>query len=125
MLNNIKFNPNANGDPSGKFTPDFLAEIRRLLLALQEQTGSSEPAEAIKGRQAARAKKACQIVDLKPSSFHARQNPADPSWDPSFPRSFKLGDSPRSATVWFVDELESWLESRAATRRLVTKEACR
>ena len=125
MLNNTKSKPKAISDPAGPFTPDFLAEIRRLLLALQDRLGSSEPAAASKGRQAARAKKACQIVDLKPSSFHARQNPADPSWDPSFPRSFKLGDSPRSATVWFVDELESWLESRAATRRLVTEEACR
>ena len=51
------------------------------------------------------------------SHFWARQNPKDPAWDPTFPASFKLDDSPRSATVWFADEIEAWLESRANASR--------
>ena len=64
-------------------------------------------------RRAIRAKTAYAMTGDGKSQFWARQNPNDPAWDPSFPKAFKLGDSPRSATVWFADEIEAWLESRA------------
>lgn len=64
-------------------------------------------------RRAIRAKQAYAMTGDGRSQFWARQNPNDPAWDPTFPRAFKLGDSPRSATVWFADEIEAWLETRA------------
>jgi predicted DNA-binding transcriptional regulator AlpA len=95
---------------------DLALAIQKLLAALQAivvpTTFEIEP----RRRRAARAKEAIQIVGLGRSSFFARQNVKDAAWDSTFPRSFKLGSSPRSPTVWFVDELEAWLASRAASR---------
>jgi predicted DNA-binding transcriptional regulator AlpA len=92
--------------------------IQKLLSALQALVAKSKLESHSKPRKAARAKQAWPIVGLGRSSFFAKQNVKDPGWDPTFPRSFKLGPSPRSPTVWFVDELEAWLESRAASREL-------
>ncbi len=95
---------------------DLAHAIRKLLATLQvivePTTFEIEPHR----RRVARAKEAIQIVGLGRSTFFARQNMKDASWDSTFPRSFKLGSSPRSPTVWFVDELEAWLVSRAASR---------
>lgn len=68
-------------------------------------------------RRAVRAKTAYGMTGDGKSHFWARQNPNDPAWDPTFPASFKLGGSPRSATVWFEDEIEAWLETRANASR--------
>jgi len=68
-------------------------------------------------RRAVRDKVAYGMTGDGRSHFWARQNPKDPAWDPTFPASFKLDDSPRSATVWFADEIETWLESRASASR--------
>ena len=68
-------------------------------------------------RRAVRPKTAYGMTGDGKSHFWARQNPKDPAWDPTFPASFKLGDSPRSATVWFADEIEAWLEARANASR--------
>ena len=66
-------------------------------------------------RRAVRAKTAYGMTGDGKSHFWARQNPKDPAWDPTFPTSFKLDNSSRSATVWFADEIEAWLEARAKT----------
>lgn len=95
-------------------------DIRNLLLTIQAAFGRfdpCEPATSMPPRRVARAKSAIPMIGCGRSHFFAVQNPKDPAWDPTFPRSFKLGDSPRSVTVWFVDELESWLEARAAARK--------
>lgn len=68
-------------------------------------------------RRAIRAKTAYGMTGDGRSHFWARQNPSDPAWDPTFPTSFKLADSPRSSTVWFADEIEEWLERRAKVSR--------
>lgn len=68
-------------------------------------------------RRVARAKTAAVMIDCGRSHFFALQNAKDPAFDPTFPRPFKLGKSLRSPTVWFVDEIEAWLEARAAVSR--------
>ena len=95
-------------------------DLQHLLVALhsilgQLQTGELETFKPV--RRAVRAKTAYGMTGDGKSHFWARQNPKDPAWDPTFPASFKLDDSPRSATVWFADEIEAWLESRANASR--------
>ncbi|GGA14196.1 helix-turn-helix transcriptional regulator [Dyella caseinilytica] len=100
-------------------TPPDQPHFEWVFLALQRIFAAVNAADNRHGkprRQAVRAKAACEIVGLGRSNFFARQNPKDSAWDPTFPRSFKLGATPHSPTVWFVDELEAWLEQRAALR---------
>jgi predicted DNA-binding transcriptional regulator AlpA len=108
------------GDSTSDFLhavqPDSPLSMQKLLYLLQALLPSSNFCISPRPRKAARAKQAYPIVGLGRSSFFAIQDVRHPSWDPTFPRSFKLGPSPRSPTVWFVDELEAWLESRAASR---------
>lgn len=95
-------------------------DLQHLLVALQRILGqlSSGDLTTFKPvRRAVRAKTAYGMTGDGKSHFWARQNPKDPAWDPTFPASFKLDDSPRSATVWFADEIEAWLESRADVSR--------
>jgi len=96
---------------------DLALAIRKLLATLRAMASPDTFEIAPRPRSAVRAKEATQIVGLGRSSFFARQNIKDAAWDPTFPRSFKLGSSPRSPTVYFVDELETWLEARAASRK--------
>lgn len=95
-------------------------ELRSLLVALQSILSPTPAGELMTfkpARRAIRAKAAYGMTGDGRSHFWARQNPKDPAWDPTFPASFKLDDSPRSATVWFEDEIEAWLESRAHASR--------
>lgn len=87
--------------------------IRRILDALCPTDANGSVARP---RRAIRIKEALQMLGLKRSDFYARQNAKSSSWDPNFPASFKLGDSPNSPTVWYADELEAWLAGRAASR---------
>jgi prophage regulatory protein len=121
-----EFSPNVSST-SERALPldaDLASAIQKLMAVLQKVAaglGASVAPAALEtnfcGRKAVRAKEAIPITGLGRSSFFAKQNPNDPAWDLTFPRSFKLGPSPNSPTVWFVDELEAWLESRAASRR--------
>ena len=96
----------------------LLATLRTVLGQLQ--TGGLTAAKPRRPRRAVRAKVAYGMTGDGKSHFWARQNPKDPAWDPTFPASFKLGNSARSPTVWFEDEIETWLELRAsASRKLV------
>jgi len=95
---------------------DLALAIQKLLAALQAMVAPTTFEVEPRPRRAARAKEAIRIVGCGRSNFFARQNIKDAAWDSTFPRSFKLGSSPRSPTVWFVDELEAWLASRAASR---------
>ena len=93
-------------------------DLQHLLFALQHILGQLQPGELVTfkpARRAVRAKTAYSMTGDGKSHFWARQNPKDPAWDSTFPASFKLDDSPRSATVWFEDEIEAWLEARAKT----------
>lgn len=62
-------------------------------------------------RRSARAKDVMEITRLKRSTFYAMQNPKSSTHDPSFPRPFYIGKSPR----WWLHEIEAWLESHAST----------
>lgn len=91
---------------------ELLLDIRKLQIRLLEALGTPR----VKGSKVARASAAMEIVGMKPSTFHARQNPRDlASYDPTFPRSFKLGSSGRTS-VWYVHELEEWLEAQSSKR---------
>lgn len=95
-------------------------DLQHLLFALNGILGQLQTGELVTFkpvRRAVRAKTAYGMTGDGKSHFWARQNPKDPAWDPTFPASFKLDDSPRSATVWFADEIEAWLESRANASR--------
>lgn len=95
-------------------------ELPHLLVAMQTILGRLHSGDLVTFkpvRRAVRAKTAYGMTGDGKSHFWARQNPKDPAWDPTFPASFKLDDSPRSATVWFADEIEAWLESRASVSR--------
>lgn len=95
-------------------------DLQHLLFALRGILGQLQTGELVTFkpvRRAVRAKTAYGMTGDGKSHFWARQNPKDPAWDPTFPASFKLDDSPRSATVWFADEIEAWLESRANASR--------
>lgn len=95
-------------------------DLQHLLFALNGILGQLQTGELVTFkpvRRAVRAKTAYGMTGDGKSHFWARQNPKDPAWDPKFPASFKLDDSPRSATVWFADEIEAWLESRANASR--------
>ncbi|HKR77113.1 MAG TPA: hypothetical protein VJR95_10625 [Rhodanobacter sp.] len=95
-------------------------ELQRLLVAIQTIVGQLHSGDLVTlkpVRRAVRAKTAYAMTGDGKSHFWARQNPKDSAWDPTFPASFKLDDSPRSATVWFADEIEAWLESRASASR--------
>ena len=97
----------------------LLATLRTVLGQLQ--TGGLTAAKPRRPRRAVRAKVAYGMTGDGKSHFWARQNPKDPAWDPTFPASFKLGDSARSPTVWFEDEIEAWLEIRASASRKPTQ----
>lgn len=91
-------------------------QIQWVIQAIQRILDALCSTDAGRPRRAIRIKEALQMLGLKRSDFYARQNARSPSWDPSFPASFKLGDSPNSPTVWYADELEAWLAGRAASR---------
>ncbi|MEG2805489.1 hypothetical protein [Stenotrophomonas sp.] len=97
-------------------------DLQHLVVAMQTILDQLHPGDLVAFkpvRRAVRAKTAYGMTGDGKSHFWARQNPKDPAWDPTFPASFKLDDSPRSATVWFADEIEAWLEARAnASRKL-------
>ncbi len=44
------------------------------------------------------------------------QDPDDPCYDPTFPKSFSLSPKPRSRRVWWLEEFIVWLETRAKAR---------
>ncbi|MBE0472391.1 MAG: AlpA family phage regulatory protein [Methyloprofundus sp.] len=48
------------------------------------------------------------------SSIYRRLNPNDPSYDPSFPKPVKLGDS---ITRWVESEINQWLQSNLNSRK--------
>lgn len=95
-------------------------DLQHLVVAMQtilDQLHPGDLATFKPVRRAVRAKTAYGMTGDGKSHFWARQNSKDPAWDPTFSASFKLDDSPRSATVWFVDEIEAWLEARANASR--------
>lgn len=71
----------------------------------------------IQSRYAVRVREGMTMTGDKRSHWYDRQNEKSAAYDPTFPRSFKLGDFPRSPTVWWAHEIIAWLEARAAKSR--------
>ncbi|ALE55200.1 hypothetical protein AC233_11335 [Burkholderia sp. HB1] len=65
-----------------------------------------------------RMKQLVLMVGLGKSTVYDYLNPKSPRYDPTFPKSVKLG---ASAVGWIDHEVTAWLESRiAASRQLGT-----
>jgi predicted DNA-binding transcriptional regulator AlpA len=48
------------------------------------------------------------------------EDPEDPCYDPTFPKSFKLGKGPRARRVWWLKDMIAWLKAKAAAGQAVT-----
>lgn len=70
-------------------------------------------------RVAIRVPQVLAITGDSRSSYYARQNPHSDTFDPSYPRPFRLDPSPRAPRLHWLHEIESWLETRAALSRSV------
>jgi predicted DNA-binding transcriptional regulator AlpA len=42
------------------------------------------------------------------------EDPEDPCYDPTFPKSFKLGKGPGARRVYWLHEMIAWLKNKAA-----------
>lgn len=62
-------------------------------------------------RRALRLPKVTEMTGDSRSQIYARLNPKCAAHDPSFPRPFYVGKSPR----WWQHEVETWLEAQATT----------
>lgn len=94
-----------------------LLQLRVLVESIKAAIGVPDSAPLKPLRRVVRAKIAAGMIGDSNSQFWARQNPSCAAWDISFPRSFKLGNSPLAPSVWYADELESWLAERALLSR--------
>lgn len=92
-------------------TPDHEATRETLAAPASLRITSLELHRAI------RAKEAMHLTGDKKSHFYARLNPKSPAYDATFPRPFRLDDSARSPSVFWVHEVLTWLQNRAMTSR--------
>lgn len=67
--------------------------------------------------RAIRLPEVLHILGIGKSSWYQRLNARSPSYDPSAPQPFKLGNSERSPSVWWHSEIIAYLETRAAASR--------
>lgn len=94
--------------------------IEALLCALRQALGNApqlDDAIDLSLQRAIRAKQVMQMTGDKRSHFYARLNSNSPSYDPTFPRPFRLGTSSRAPTVWWAHEILNWLDGRAKSAR--------
>lgn len=63
-----------------------------------------------------RIKAVLEKVGLSRASIYARLDPRSRSYDSTFPRPIKLGESSRSGVAWLEDEVDSWITSLASRR---------
>lgn len=87
---------------------DNLAELLRQLIghpALAGHVSGPYPARAL------RAKEVYATTGDGRSHFYARMNSKSPCYDPTFPRPFYVGISPR----WWQHEILAWLQAQATT----------
>lgn len=99
---------------------EALPAIQNLLDALRQVIGNfplEDGIAALNLHRAVRAKEVMQMTGDKRSHFYARLNSTSPSYDPTFPRPFRLGASVRAPTVWWAHEIVTWLQSRAISSR--------
>jgi len=68
-------------------------------------------------RVAIRVRQVLAITGDSRSSYYARQNPHCGTFDPSYPRPFRLDASPRAPRLHWRHEIVAWLEARAELSR--------
>lgn len=108
--------PEAETHPDHPLLTLILQEVRALKESISRDPAANDACAAPERRPIARTREAKKITKDGNSKFFARQNPKDPSWDPTFPRKFKLGDSPFGPNYYYVDELQAWVDARAKRR---------
>lgn len=98
-------------------TPSGLAAIPPLLLPDQRSQAFSNyiasDLAALELHRAVREPTALLVLGIGRSHFWALQSPTSKAFDPDFPRRFKLGNSKRSPTAWWLHELVAWIAYRA------------
>lgn len=57
------------------------------------------------------------ITGLSKSHWYAMANPKYPAYNPRAPKSFKLGNSPNSPTLWWEHEVVEFMELSAREAR--------
>ena len=96
-----------------------LAAIQCLIDALCQFVDRRFPNEdgpgALALNCAIRADEAMRMTGDKRSQFYARLNKKSPSYDPTFPRPFYIGRSPR----WWPNKVIGWLEIQSAAGKQV------
>jgi len=96
-------------------SPDKLIAVRLLLDAIRRAIGNGtfngELAPLIPHR-AIRVKEVMHITGDKRSHFYARLNAKSPAHDPTFPRPFYVGRSPR----WWHHSIVEWLDAKASSK---------
>jgi predicted DNA-binding transcriptional regulator AlpA len=97
-----------------KFLQDFsnskvLERLKDILQVARADSGSND--------RAIRLPEVLHILSIGKSSWYQRLNARSPSYDPSAPQPFKLGNSERSPSVWWHSEIIAYLETRAAASR--------
>lgn len=55
------------------------------------------------------------LIGLSRSSVYDILNPRSPRHISDFPRPVRLGNTPRSAIGWHLDEILTWLDARQRT----------
>lgn len=55
------------------------------------------------------------VIGIASSTLYDWLNPKSPRYDPTFPKQIKLG---ASTVGWFSEEIDHWIEARAAARHL-------
>jgi prophage regulatory protein len=87
--------------------------IDRLVAALRliiSNPSLEEEIVSLNSDCAIRVKETMELTGDKRSNFYARLNAKSPTHDPTFPRPFYLGRSPR----WWRQEVIAWLREKAA-----------
>ncbi len=102
---------NINNIPSVPADQPHIAWLVASLQHIHDLNRSPDHTPDRPWRRSARAKDVMEVACIKRSKFYAIQNRKSPTYDPSFPRPFYIGKSPR----WWQDEVQAWLESRALT----------
>ncbi|WCM19795.1 AlpA family phage regulatory protein [Paraburkholderia bryophila] len=64
----------------------------------------------------ARLPRVMELTGLGRSSIYNRMDERSKHYDPTFPRSFKLGSADAGATGWDEDAIKSWVAAQAAAR---------
>lgn len=74
--------------------------------------------EALRTMRAIRLPEVLSMVGCSKSHWYSMHDPRSPAYDPAAPRSFKLGRSDRSPTLWWQHEIQQYLEDLAEEQRM-------